>query len=1513
MKARFICLALTFSMMMPTMVYADTPSSGNSTEVEEGASTEDEDSAGDENSTEDEGIVFTEEALDVDSFIRGMLVEVTELSSRLNNLVNNENTEMYFLAQFAGVLLNTVTILNTSTDAEAVGIITDISQMLETLANQYSAIGGEIDFINHLGLDDLDFVDTESVNGNESQRVYLLNNIDTVLFDVIPDKVNEQLTASISEYEKDETGNYDYAAIARGNSDVLSTVAGVIYVLEKATTLKDEFSAKLNSESSRSYTIGTNNNFYFNNSLYPGGTSTSDDLVTGSLYLVGKKLIEELEDREDKTVTHYYNNFNDEVKALIKIVQDGNFQSQEVVANPVSVSEPGSEFITQLATVKRKDGSYKLDNEVDVWESVDGSEIRLTSSYLAMIASTAVYTPFVSKVGDTDYIEALKSLAPSNEEDALMGLFNDIKILKKPLYAIEWQAPKIVGTVHGTVNGTVSTSVNVSDFSNSLTDGTGTYYNGTANRITLSKLLSYLEGKSDIGFTTVKGTFSPGRDSNSWSFFQASSKATNPEEWGNNTVLFDATIFEGTEIPAEEVISTNSYTDILFSIGVSAETPVTGLMLLNNVHASLRNTSYFIDNSASFLYMNVFGDIVLDDDTVIVPGAANPLLYYSDGAGYNPYTVAFQNSYPQLAEGGGFISSFTSEDAKKFILFITDKESDAMSFSGLSERALTTSDLANYDYFTKENVAIREFDSLGFETRVVDSSAVSVYPYFYCGGSSYQTTLSLTDSKVIGTIFSDYENKSTQILTFNSSVTNTGMPIFPYVYNGTSYGEQSEYLAAKLIAQNMFWYFTHDDNYKVGSTANTNIREDYIFQNFLVEGLQGSALAINYEKNIAISNVILDENTSKVNSVLKEIAYAISRNLADIQGTLGILPADTNIMFGVIMQFFRTFSTYFYIFFIAVFVFRYARRGDLTYTSIMTLLACIFFFVFVYIVPTMVPIAYNSIGNIMTETLVSDVLLYNSEQYSTTYDKAGEFGIEDDYDTSTVSVTIYRMNEKQLRVFADRFNVDYNDFRYGDKLVLAPGIGLYIQGDSLKVNLDVLFLNNPVYGDYFTSTDTGNQYYYITSDKMTSSPLDFYMPFYQMEDGFIQTLNQLLQQYSIPRYTSTYLDGLVKDSFLVYSYTTSIPFLYGDSMADSGLFDASEYLSILDRFPDASDFLNIGDWIHNPDEQMRDTIWYNTMYSHGYYDQELGEIRRLDLINYVNYHTRLFLIRNTPQVASVSDENIIKITALQATMYFNSRISEIWNVAHPIAFNQEELKLDDVLLTTLTTENDRFIAHHFDIVSYINSSYGLLGLILFIVLITLAAVVVLLINFSFPLMYAVASILLIYRLLADKPVGSIIRGYFKATVLVSCIYTAFLLIITQLPKFMTGFSMLLVLTVLFGAVVSMLLLLVRGVLINAFELGDKGIGASFGSSKIGQLVAPMFSRAGDFMYNATAYDPYSSVYAENTTNEYTPIHPRVDDVSVSGSGGVNISGFDADRDINTSNQRFIMNQFDNNN
>jgi hypothetical protein len=1192
--------------------------------------------------------------------------------------------------------------------------------------------------------------------------------------------------------------------------------------------------------------------------------------------------------------------FMGDAKELVDQVKESMSSLDLTSGYTMDVTE-GEFIIEGLATVERAPVQGLNDDFFgeEAWVSLGGEDKWLSMPYVAMLASTAVYTPLRSKVGDDDYIAALKYLAGSTTgvnatssdsdetpAEKVVDLFSRVKDFRKPLYVInDTKYIDDMGNIHGT------------SFSEP--------YDGPSVRATLGALVTAIEKEKPTIFTIVKGEFMLKEDISSWGFYHANQHQTDDGEAIEKNLSSDDE--SGSFTPGDESITSSFYTKTLFEIGNHVGTYALTQLVLRNIFNDAKNTSVLDRKKASLLYVNIFGDLVLSDNTIILPGSANPLIFDQEGS-YNPYTAAFMNHYPNFAYDADSVHVQNPNDFGKYA-FMTDGKgvmdnivagvgaggatgaiagagvgaipgmviggavglisgipgmisNSSESNSKIGQAGAVTKDyMKGFGSFTYEGLGIRRIQSEGSFKRTTPNQSLNLYPFFSAGKTHYtffsfdtDNAKDLMEGGSWYNIADDIGGGTYTVLVKEDAIADGNVTIFPYISDlnrdvtgsAVSRTSNSDYAIPKAIAQNMLWYYTADSEFNSTNTTNGMLREDYIFRTFIVEVLQGVTDVSVYEKNIDIQNAVLGSDTDSGFVWVENVARTILDNIKSIDGILGISSSGTDKLFGRVIMIFRQLSTGLVILFLVMFIFRYMKRGDLLYVVSMSALSGVVVFMMIFVFPNYLPMAYNAVSSLFTEGIVSDTILYKAEQYSTTYGQAGSLDSSNDYSMQTASLTLYNLSEGQIDRLCYQNNIDEEDFRYGDRVIIDQDAGIFVQGNKIKLNTDVLFAGNPITGA-MTQGDVSSNAYALTSQKKQQDAIDYYFPFFLMEDGFIETLNSMLKAFKVPRATSNYIDGLVKDSYIVFNYTNSGPFLYGSDIAQfEGEWEPLLYLQMVRAFPDPDDFLNMRGWVENPTSKQRESLWGLTMELNGYYDPNGGKERRAALVEYVNYQTKRYLIENQPLVSMISDENLIKVTALMASFFFNGKISNFGSWVYPTSFNQDEMKLGDVFITTIAGDSDRFIKQNLDLVEYTSNSYGLMGLCILILVMVCSTVFVLVVKISIPILYCLLGVLVVYRFVTDNEFGGLLKGYFKVTGSVIAVYTLFIIVLSVLPSLMSGWGMMVILGMASVLFLWALLTVFIGLMRDITSLGNKGVAEAFRNNPITGVVAQAF----DNTYNS---------------------------------------------------------------
>jgi hypothetical protein len=1094
-------------------------------------------------------------------------------------------------------------------------------------------------------------------------------------------------------------------------------------------------------------------------------------------------------------------------------------------------------FLEKLAFVRRKSvesGEISSDDfSVEAFEIFEENKNTvLRNNYIAMIACSSVYVPFKSYVGDEEFLAALRYLANSTADsqgsentlgDTLVELYTSIKDFRKPLYVIKKSDEWFTKT--GANNTTKGSTFEA--------------YSGAATRLTMEMLLGYMETENPVAFLTVTGNFrKASTDDNSWEFFQ-------PKKIDEITgITAESSDDNGTSIPATAEISTDRYTKVVFEMGVFPGPPNVSKMLMTNIYKSMKNTKQLETIKNSFLYINCVGDIIDSDGLVIVPAAANPVYYNqsSDGEGYNMYTAAMMNSFPRVVTDANQVQVASELDFGKYLMMIDTADVEYV-FDGLDsatssiKNILTEYDeplevaeiLKKYSWSGKSLYAVKiqsEKDlEIGFGTNRALMKMNTNFMDYGAGIKSYFTASAITqgfiDSMVSAVSFMNLN--STAALTlfkYHEFIVDDLSNNSPRVTSVLPYNsdDDMDYTNAKLLARNMYWYYMKGSDQIIGASSNNNLRINYIYEEVLVENLMGSKFIVVYEKNADLVDKLY-EDTNWFLSICADISGSCTEFARNFSGVLGLASSGSDPVWGTIVYYVSNYFWYVMVVLGLIFLIRFANSGSFSYMVVMLCISFGCLYAYAKVIPSYIPIIYNSITSMLSEGLVYDTLLYKAEDYSTTYGKSGSLQFDGGYDMQTASITLYRFEDNQIDDLCTMQSIRREDFLYGKKLILDSVIGLYLEGNELRMNTDLLLYNNPIYGNYYLM-DNGARYE-ITMDKMVSSNIEYFTPYYQIQEGFIQTLNDLLKVYSIPRVTANYLGGLSKDTFLVYSYANSVPFLYPQDFNKNYL-DQNEYDKLVNVFTDPYDFLHLTELLEETPREYVTTLWYYTMMDNEFYDgTAMAPVRRQRLVSYVNYQTRKFINDLKPMIGLISDENLIKMISLQAAIMFNSYVSDWGHWLYPVEFNVSEMNMGDVFLTALTTDRARFIKHEYDIVTYVQQEHGVIGLFLLTLLLLSGLVLCIVLKFSVPLLYVIFGVMVIIRFIVNKPMISLFGGYFKSNLVLFIVHTLYVAAVSYLPILMSNsaWGLFFMLVVNFALLFS-LVQLVKSLSSNILELGN---------------------------------------------------------------------------------------------
>lgn len=823
----------------------------------------------------------------------------------------------------------------------------------------------------------------------------------------------------------------------------------------------------------------------------------------------------------------------------------------------------------------------------------------------------------------------------------------------------------------------------------------------------------------------------------------------------------------------EEITDENVLTQPLLFYSTEYSRAVDNMttMLMRNILENASSLSNIDNMSSRFLYMNCYGDIVTDDNLVILPGAANPLLY-ADDAAYNPYTVAFMNNYPSIVVNSENLQFTSKNDVGKYLLMANTTDED---FTDADVNAYLINGNNSVDDTSK---IITPKIQREFYTNGVDSiNILSTGRYAVSSYTSWKN--------------SDLYEWSSIVMKQTPTVDNR--IIFPY-----DSSNDSDQLVAATITSNLYTYFTKDAENAGGSGVTSKLNDNYICHNFIFCNSNGTNNPVGYTKNFQLQYDTYVKNTlERFTTQLISLSKSLIDKITDIDGVIGLKDAYTDPILGnvlsVVKQVFWPFMLVMAIVFLAAFM---KMRRDLFETGILTVISLVVVYLFVNVIPIYLPMAYNSVINNVSEVLSYKILGTATEVNDVEDTHVSNVNENGDYIDQTTSLTLYAVGSKDFAEFAESLNVDQDELVGGRKYVIDQEAGLYAEGNKLKINADILFDTLPITGSV---DESGEGTYTLKATKTVSNNLDYYVPYYQIVDGFINNLNSLARIYDIPRKATTYADSKTKDSYLIYSFINSPVFVtpgeYGQpEVQESNLSEeeqsrnetvnANVESALTETFGTGTDFLGIGDLLYNLDDDQKKTLWAQTLKKNGYFDADWNpkEENLNDLVVYVNYQTKKFIYDIDDLIGTMSDDAMIKLISLRALVAFTQESSQFGNWLYPYCINYNEFSLDDIIRTIYTTSYNAYVNLDMDIVNYVGNELGWFHLIIFDLCVILLYVIVSILKLLVPILYLALAVLIIVKLFTQNDIKTPITGYLKCNIIIFSLFTIISLCLVGVSK-----------------------------------------------------------------------------------------------------------------------------------
>lgn len=1074
----------------------------------------------------------------------------------------------------------------------------------------------------------------------------------------------------------------------------------------------------------------------------------------------------------------------------------------------------------------------KIDNKKELLDRFykDGTFTteKLINSYYMILSASAVYEPFVSHVGDDAFVRALREISGEHGSSSdLLKMYNDAKMYKKPLYHRDLDRegkPK-----------------------------------GAAERVTMSAFIDYMRKDTSGALVMPKGVYEQGKDNNSYMIYNAQRFLYTKEESKKNSNSTDSKSDSTENTDKEKTTEGENKEEDMFADSntnasetdkeedankhdtqsdgtkearsdreewkksltdteaFSHDMPITneenmtppvflwgnkgvgdqlymGTVLGRNIVSNVAKLDKFSKDNG-LLFMNAFGDIVSEDDTVIIPGAANPTFYNEDQY-YFPYTMAFMKSYPSLKTGTKVFESTNKLDEGKFVLVLNsnkDGDSDKTKEEKDAEKETETisgtklNDTNNYEIIARR---INDDKSLTMDAQV--TTDLKLQATMKQMGEGIPTMLMFKhlnfEKGGFTGFFTDMANNISGNNWFASTKEMIMLKSLQSTYSNQSktvlFDTNLEDMQTKdlaMIATNFYWGIMADEQGNLVE-PNDKLNQTLLAKWVVPEALNGLQDAIGYTKNTFDYDDMVNDQYGRFIKLSKSIVDGIIKAPAQVRGILGIENAYQNPVFGQVLTHYKIAIPILVVLVIILCIIRFmSARSDLGQLAvvIVSTLACAIFFTSIF--PVYIPTLYNVGTNNLTKNLAYTSLMMKSEDYDNLMkDKENENG---EVELQTMSVNLYKLSKTDLEYVCNKLNITPSEAGSGKAFPIDSTSGIYLEGNIVKLNLDKLFSNLPITGKYKPG-DNGKAYYQLSMEKRASNSIDYYIPYYLITQQFINKLNTLAKVYELNRSTVKY-DKMVKDSFMVNAYINSAPFLIpGDYEKMSETIEPDVVENIKTAFGDNEDWLGLSEFLTKPPEKGQDSLWYQTLKQNGFIHEAMYNLQSDDnpkakaarekmnkLIYKVNFLTKEFILKNKDCFTGMSDENLIKIIALHATLIFCQEGGDWWANMYPMFLNSEELSLNDVLVAAYSSNADRFRSEKMDIVSYITYKYDGFGLFTLTFVVLMISFIVTVIQIFIPILYILLFVFMIFRFAGKRALDKLTSGFLKSSLTIFILFT----------------------------------------------------------------------------------------------------------------------------------------------
>ena len=1060
---------------------------------------------------------------------------------------------------------------------------------------------------------------------------------------------------------------------------------------------------------------------------------------------------------------------------------------------------------------------------------------KVNKAYLAVVASSSIYKPMESRLGEDEFITALSSLVGDDSE--ILETYSQVAYYKKPLYIVDYNSKYVDGDL----------------------TRDSKYFKSTARRASLGALVEMIREKKDGALITMQGSFELSEEDevyvsseknkvgiadngdNAGDYVDPETGETLGEEKKEEEPSESTTGADNSNIPntekddekkedeekkEEEEEKTSNGADASEELYIKTKDgnksvaltneiddstfftepllmfsrkglPGINFIMLNNIFAE-NNGKVSIDDNKDYnvsLYITPFGDIVTGDNLVVIPASANATYYSLDPkVVYDPFTDAFMDNYPSIASSKKF--KVSSKDTGKLMLAVTGnyesdlnklKESYAVTYPGLSQiKAL---------YIKGDD------DSSGVKSVLENNiNPIDVGIYDPASGEKYNVFTpqkkDLNFTNFMGNVNKLMEGDAyytidTNVLTSDG----VSVPLYPFT-NAT--GEEA-IARNRFIVQAFYAGLVLDSQGAEGNSDNGRFDTEYL-KTVLVTAMDGKTSVVGYEKGIQ-NDLANSEDSSWFGFItdwIKWLSDNIIKLFGSAPGMLGLRSATQDTFMGKFLYYCMTSMPFLIIILVVVMMALYTReRLNIVTSVVYTGIGAIGLFILIYLAPKYLSDITNFLPNNGSNKLAYDGLLLRQEVFTeksnvqATYSNFGKFGFAES------SITLYAFKDDQLKEVCEQYGKEVQTIMSGGSFVIDENSGLFVQGNKLKISLDKLMNASEI--ETRIDNKSNKVTYKLEKKEYIESVINYYTPYNVIMDGLIEKLNHLSDVYLLSRNQLPYPNGVRKDAFFMDSYVNSPIFTSPTNPRQD-----DEEMTVDTEQALESLFMPYGEEIGNMDwlgfnesfrkwkdsDKIYDSIWYQTMEQNHYFSEEMGEELYSNLVVYVNQNTKEWLLKNIDKLPYISDETLVEVTSLYATMLFNTQVSQFYNKLYPERINYEELSVVDTLRPIITKDYNKFSEMSRDLTDYVDYEFGIFGLIGFCFIIVLQGITSLILTYSTFIMYLLLILFILIRIIIKKDsMTNAVMGFLKLYAVLVGVYFVNVLMLQIINKFdSTGLS-----------------------------------------------------------------------------------------------------------------------------